>query len=107
MTTVISKVCIILKTASSVVLPIHTPRLKNQKQKLTLDKAMKIIAANMEEFDKKNPVLSYHGFCSIMTSSLNDGFAEKKQRLHQDMGLPLSFYYMASSHNTYLEVINI
>jgi len=78
-------------------------RLKNQKQKLTLDKAMKIIAANMEEFDKKNPVLSYHGFCSIMTSSLNDGFAEKKQRLHQDMGLPLSYYYMASSHNTYLE----
>lgn len=79
-------------------------RLKNQKQKLTLDKAVKIIAAHMEsEFDKKNPVLSYNGFCSIMSSSLNDGFAEKKQKLYQDMKLPLSYYYMASSHNTYLE----
>lgn len=55
------------------------------------------------EFDKKNPVLSYNGFCSIMSSSLNDGFAEKKQKLYQDMKMPLSYYYMASSHNTYLE----
>ena len=80
-------------------------RLKNQKQKLTLEKAVKIIAAHMDEseFDKKNPVLSYHGFCSIMSSSLNDGFAEKKQKLYQNMNQPLSHYFMASSHNTYLE----
>lgn len=65
---------------------------------------VQIIAAHMEsEFDRKNPVLSYVGFMSIMCSSWNDGYSEKRQRLHQDASLPLSCYYMASSHNTYLE----
>ncbi len=30
-------------------------------------------------------------------------FVPEKRKVYQDMTLPLSYYYMASSHNTYLE----
>jgi hypothetical protein len=33
----------------------------------------------------------------------NDIFDPQKINIYQDMSLPLSYYYMASSHNTYLE----
>lgn len=40
----------------------------------------------------------------IVSSTIyNDIFDMKKSVLYQDMTLPLSSYYMASSHNTYLE----
>lgn len=56
-----------------------------------------------EDFDKDHPALSFNGFTAIMTSPKNDGFDISRQTQYQDMTLPLSYYFMASSHNTYLE----
>ncbi len=56
-----------------------------------------------EDFDRASPALSFTGFCIIMTSAQNDGFDIARQSQYQDMNLSLSSYFMASSHNTYLE----
>ncbi len=59
--------------------------------------------AMSEDFDSASPSLSFTGFCTIMTSAQNDGFDIARQSQYQDMNLSLSSYFMASSHNTYLE----
>jgi hypothetical protein len=56
-----------------------------------------------EDFNAAAPSLSFTGFCALMTSARNDAFDFAKQSEYQDMSLPLSYYFMASSHNTYLE----
>jgi LysM repeat protein len=56
---------------------------------------------------KVNPekkLISYSMFISVFTSkSTNDVFDAKREGLYQDMNHPLSHYFIASSHNTYLE----
>lgn len=56
-----------------------------------------------EDFNATSPSLSFTGFCTLLSSARNDAFDFTKQSIYQDMTLPLSYYYMASSHNTYLE----
>lgn len=79
-------------------------RIANQKEDISYDEVVQLVEAGMgEDFDVKNPVLSYEGFCRILNDPRNDGFSSSKQERYQDMTQPLSYYYMASSHNTYLE----
>lgn len=47
--------------------------------------------------------VTYNTFRNIMTSCANEAYDEKKVEGEEDMTLPLSDYFIASSHNTYLE----
>ena len=81
-----------------------TCRSTNQKEELTRAETVAMIAHAMgEDFNEAAPVLSYDGFCKILSDPLHDGFDMKKQQRYQDTTQPLSHYFMASSHNTYLE----
>ena len=65
----------------------------------------------LELIDKRCPTkvnmeniqISYVMFSSLFTSAQNDLFLPEKEALYQDMTHPLSHYFIASSHNTYLE----
>ncbi|KAF9458895.1 1-phosphatidylinositol-4,5-bisphosphate phosphodiesterase 1 [Collybia nuda] len=46
--------------------------------------------------------LSVEGFISFLLSPDNAPFSEKQDVIWQDMSLPISEYYISSSHNTYL-----
>lgn len=49
-------------------------------------------------------LISYSMFSNLMTNHAKISlFDSSKAREYQDMTKPLSYYYMASSHNTYLE----
>lgn len=47
--------------------------------------------------------ISYSMWLQIITHSSNELFDPAKAVVHQKMTYPLTFYYIASSHNTYLE----
>lgn len=82
----------------------HIHRNSNQNDHISYDDAVRLVSSGMgEDFDEINPVLSYEGFCKILNDSHNDGFDVHKQDRYQDTSQPLSHYFMASSHNTYLE----
>jgi len=56
------------------------------------------------EIIKGMRVLTLAGFSRLMTSAENSIFdPERRARVGQDMTRPLSHYWIASSHNTYLE----
>ncbi|OCB89387.1 PLC-like phosphodiesterase [Sanghuangporus baumii] len=46
--------------------------------------------------------LSLEGFTNFLLSTDNSAFADQNGKVWQDMTLPLSEYYISSSHNTYL-----
>lgn len=49
-------------------------------------------------------LVSYAMFCNVMSNFTKSSlFDQTKAAEYQDMTHPLSYYYMASSHNTYLE----
>ena len=80
-------------------------RSKSQGQTLTEEEATEI----MEEAMKVNfsdlreaPVLSFAGFCSVLSGSFNLAFDPYKQTRYQSSRHPLSHYFIATSHNTYL-----
>ena len=48
-------------------------------------------------------MLSESGFVQILTSAVNDAADPRlTEQVVQDMGRPLSDYFVAASHNTYL-----
>jgi phosphatidylinositol phospholipase C eta len=54
--------------------------------------------------DDPRPVsLTREHFEFYMTSELNSVFSFDKRKVYQNMNLPLNCYYIASSHNSYLE----
>ncbi|XP_069597728.1 1-phosphatidylinositol 4,5-bisphosphate phosphodiesterase eta-2 [Ranitomeya imitator] len=52
--------------------------------------------------NKKEGVLGIDGFTNYMRSPAGDIFNPEHHQVNQDMTLPLSNYFIASSHNTYL-----
>ncbi len=48
------------------------------------------------------PHLSFEDFLDYLFSPVNDILDPKMDGVHQDMTLPLSQYFINSSHNTYL-----
>ena len=49
------------------------------------------------------PILDFKSFKSLMSNARNDAYNPFMTVEYQDMTRPLSDYYIASSHNTYLE----
>lgn len=73
-------------------------------EKNMAEEAESIIQTFMgDSYNKDDPALSYHGFFKLMNSETNDAFDPEKKAASQDVNQPLSYYYMYSSHNTYLE----
>ncbi|XP_071999064.1 1-phosphatidylinositol 4,5-bisphosphate phosphodiesterase eta-1 isoform X5 [Engystomops pustulosus] len=56
----------------------------------------------VSEENKEQKVLGIEGFTSFMRSPAGDIFNPLHSEIYQDMEQPLSNYYIASSHNTYL-----
>ncbi|KAJ6658760.1 hypothetical protein lerEdw1_019681 [Lerista edwardsae] len=52
--------------------------------------------------NKKQGALGIDGFTNYMRSPAGDIFNPEHYNVHQDMTLPLSHYFITSSHNTYL-----
>ncbi|KJE88621.1 phospholipase C-eta2 [Capsaspora owczarzaki ATCC 30864] len=50
----------------------------------------------------KSKLLSYEGLFNFLASTDNDLFNPAHNRIYQDMSQPLTHYFVASSHNTYL-----
>lgn len=64
-----------------------------------------MISEHMREVEdtKQGEVLSYAGFLAIMTSPMNNIYNPEAIKLKSgDLNQPLSYYYIATSHNTYL-----
>jgi Ca2+-binding EF-hand superfamily protein len=59
------------------------------------------------EDGKNKNLLSLDGFTQYMLSHDNDIFKREHRQIYQDMSRPLSHYFIASSHNTYLEADQI
>lgn len=51
---------------------------------------------------KKRKAMSFDGFQKYLCSLEGSIFKPEFRKLHQDMGQPLSHYFISSSHNTYL-----
>jgi len=75
-----------------------------QAERLTKEDAIKMIknATKVQTFTEKESV-TYSIFLSLMNSNDNDIFRPDKIEIYQDMNQTLSNYFIASSHNTYLE----
>jgi phosphatidylinositol phospholipase C delta len=52
--------------------------------------------------DLATATLSLEGFTAFLLSTSNSAFTDQDGSIHHDMTRPLSDYYVASSHNTYL-----
>ena len=48
------------------------------------------------------PHLTFGDFLDLLFSPINAAFDPKFNTIHQDMSHPLSYYFINSSHNTYL-----
>lgn len=75
--------------------------------RITLKKAEALIAEYMPEREGgpvgEGAVLSYAGFLALMTGPLSSAYNPKAIEFKiDDMRHPLSHYYIATSHNTYL-----
>jgi hypothetical protein len=55
------------------------------------------------DIDSKDIRITFSMWSSVMMGSDNKVFESEKEILYQDMTRPLSHYFIASSHNTYLE----
>jgi hypothetical protein len=78
--------------------------LNYQKHHLTESDATDMIREVMSGQDSSAPaLLSYGGFLTIMTGTGNNVYDHESIRLHESqLTNPLSHYFIASSHNTYL-----
>ncbi len=79
-------------------------RLSTQMEALTDETALALFARNGCVFgDLRDVKITYAVWSKVMLGKDNDLFRGEKEVLYQDMSQPLSHYFIASSHNTYLE----
>ncbi|XP_007234134.2 1-phosphatidylinositol 4,5-bisphosphate phosphodiesterase delta-3-A isoform X2 [Astyanax mexicanus] len=77
--------------------------LKDQGEDNTLVHAQSLILTyELNEWAKKNQLMTANGFTMYMLSKENDVFDPEQGKIYQDMSRPLSHYFISSSHNTYL-----
>lgn len=76
-----------------------------QSESLTRAEAIKLLADSTNEPpDTFKDVVTYSSWTKVLNhSQFNDFMEPQKRVIYQDMNQPLSHYYIASSHNTYLE----
>ena len=53
--------------------------------------------------DNQGEKISFHKFGSFLNDDKNSLLDPKKAKVYMDMNQPLQHYFIASSHNTYLE----
>jgi len=78
---------------------------RSQDDELLREDALHLFKVGMgEAFYPQLPVLTFSGFCTIMNAPFNDAYDFTLQGPYCDdeMRHPLSSFYIASSHNTYL-----
>lgn len=75
---------------------------KEQNMILSMDECEDLIEEHEPEDNKIAGYLSLEGFQNLMLSPDQNIFNKKHRIIYQDMTQPLSHYYIASSHNTYL-----
>ncbi|KAM3599068.1 uncharacterized protein V6R79_026267 [Siganus canaliculatus] len=61
-----------------------------------------ILTYELNEWAQKNQLMTQNGFTMYMLSRENDVVNPEHNRVYQDMGRPLTHYFISSSHNTYL-----
>ena len=66
------------------------------------DQARNIVAEVMSWSQEAIHSVSYHVFSSIVSHTSNDAFDTAKLQRYQDMTRPLTHYYIAASHYTFL-----
>ncbi|XP_042199296.1 1-phosphatidylinositol 4,5-bisphosphate phosphodiesterase delta-3-like isoform X2 [Callorhinchus milii] len=77
--------------------------LKEQKEVPSEENGLSIIQRHeLNEKAKQNQLLTRDGFVMYMLSPDGDIFNHSHDLIYQDMGQPLSHYFISSSHNTYL-----
>ncbi|XP_072522734.1 1-phosphatidylinositol 4,5-bisphosphate phosphodiesterase delta-3-A-like isoform X1 [Salminus brasiliensis] len=77
--------------------------LKDQGEDNTLVHAQSLIFTyELNEWAKKNQLMTANGFTMYMLSKENNVFDPEHGKVYQDMSRPLSHYFISSSHNTYL-----
>ncbi|XP_071450500.1 1-phosphatidylinositol 4,5-bisphosphate phosphodiesterase delta-4-like [Hetaerina americana] len=69
---------------------------------ITTEKCWNLISTFESTDLKKNGMLSLIGFTQLLLSEQCDLFNSEHNIIYQDMKFPLSHYFIASSHNTYL-----
>ena len=80
-----------------------------QGEDISIEEARAMIARQNDVEEGKKPTraqetqLGYYEWRNLITSGFNDVYSPEMTEQYQDMTRPLSDYYMASSHNTYLE----
>eukprot|EP00062_Callorhinchus_milii_P023736 gi/632982914/ref/XP_007908389.1/ PREDICTED: 1-phosphatidylinositol 4,5-bisphosphate phosphodiesterase delta-3-like [Callorhinchus milii] len=77
--------------------------LKEQKEVPSEENAVELIERfELNEKAKQNQLLTQDGFVMYMLSPDGNIFNHSHDLIYQDMGQPLSHYFISSSHNTYL-----
>lgn len=74
-----------------------------QAERLSKEDAVAMIGKSSKTVFGSKDSITYSLFLSVMNSYENDIFRSDKREVYQDMNQPLSSYFIASSHNTYLE----
>ncbi|XP_055970289.1 1-phosphatidylinositol 4,5-bisphosphate phosphodiesterase eta-1 [Sorex fumeus] len=78
-------------------------RAEQKMNNVTTEDCLDIIRTfEVSEENRANGVLGIEGFTHFLRSPACDVFNPQHRTVHQDMEQPLSSYYIAASHNTYL-----
>ncbi|XP_035204970.1 1-phosphatidylinositol 4,5-bisphosphate phosphodiesterase eta-2-like, partial [Stegodyphus dumicola] len=75
---------------------------EEQRDSLSIEDCKDMIDEYEPEENKNSGFLSLEGFQKLLTMGQEDIFNKRHRTVYQDMTQPLTHYYIATSHNTYL-----